>query len=115
MPLDLRLFAKHGEIAWKGEDLAGLSIKERADKIGYVMQDPNQMISQTMIFDEVALGLRLRKVPEDEVKERVAKVLKICGLYPFRNWPVSALSFGQKEAGHDRGDFGFRARPFDLG
>lgn len=72
-------------------------IKERADKIGYVMQDPNQMISQTMIFDEVALGLRLRKVPEDEVKERVAKVLKICGLYPFRNWPVSALSFGQKK------------------
>ncbi|GHV97025.1 ABC transporter ATP-binding protein [Lactobacillus nasalidis] len=86
-----------GEIAWKGEDLAGLSIKERADRIGYVMQDPNQMISQTMIFDEVALGLRLRKVPEAEVKERVAKVLKICGLYPFRNWPVSALSFGQKK------------------
>ena len=81
----------------QGEDLAGLSIKERADKIGYVMQDPNQMISQTMIFDEVALGLRLRKVPEDEVKERVGKVLKICGLYPFRNWPVSALSFGQKK------------------
>lgn len=86
-----------GEIAWQGGDMAGLSIKERADKIGYVMQDPNQMISQTMIFDEVALGLRLRKVPEDEVKERVAKVLKICGLYPFRNWPVSALSFGQKK------------------
>ncbi|MBT8898659.1 heme ABC transporter ATP-binding protein [Lactobacillus delbrueckii subsp. bulgaricus] len=86
-----------GKIAWQGEDMAGLSIKERADKIGYVMQDPNQMISQTMIFDEVALGLRLRKVPEDEVKERVGKVLKICGLYPFRNWPVSALSFGQKK------------------
>ncbi|MBT8904434.1 ABC transporter ATP-binding protein [Lactobacillus delbrueckii subsp. bulgaricus] len=86
-----------GEIAWQGEDMAGLSIKERADKIGYVMQDPNQMISQTMIFDEVALGLRLRKVPEDEVKERVGKVLKICGLYPFRNWPVSVLSFGQKK------------------
>lgn len=86
-----------GEIAWQGEDMAGSSIKERADKIGYVMQDPNQMISQTMIFDEVALGLRLRKVPEDVVKERVGKVLKICGLYPFRNWPVSALSFGQKK------------------
>ena len=55
------------------------------------------MISHTMIFDEVALGLRLRKVPEDVVKERVGKVLKICGLYPFRNWPVSALSFGQKK------------------
>ena len=86
-----------GDITWKGESLAGLSIKERADRIGYVMQDPNQMISQTMIFDEVALGLRLRQVPEAEVKEKVARVLKICGLYPFRTWPISALSFGQKK------------------
>lgn len=86
-----------GDITWKGESLAGLSIKERADRIGYVMQDPNQMISQTMIFDEVALGLRLRQVPEAEVKEKVARVLKICGLYSFRNWPISALSFGQKK------------------
>ena len=86
-----------GDITWKGESLAGLSIKERADRIGYVMQDPNQMISQTMIFDEVALGLRLRQVPEDQVKERVDRGLKICGLYPFRNWPISALSFGQKK------------------
>lgn len=86
-----------GDITWKGESLAGLSIKERADRIGYVMQDPNQMISQTMIFDEVALGLRLRQVSEAEVKEKVARVLKICGLYPFRNWPISALSFGQKK------------------
>ncbi|MDD6406814.1 MAG: ABC transporter ATP-binding protein [Lactobacillus equicursoris] len=86
-----------GDITWRGESLAGLSIKERADRIGYVMQDPNQMISQTMIFDEVALGLRLRQVPEAEVKEKVARVLKICGLYPFRTWPISALSFGQKK------------------
>lgn len=86
-----------GDITWRGESLAGLSIKERADRIGYVMQDPNQMISQTMIFDEVALGLRLRQVSEAEVKEKVARVLKICGLYPFRNWPISALSFGQKK------------------
>ena len=78
-------------------DLMQLSIKERSDHIGYVMQNPNQMISQTMIFDEVALGLRTRKIPEDEVKRRVEETLKICGLWPFRNWPVSALSFGQKK------------------
>ena len=73
------------------------SIKERADHIGYVMQNPNQMISQVMIFDEVALGLRTRHVPEDEVKQRVEDTLKVCGLWPFRNWPISALSFGQKK------------------
>ena len=73
------------------------SIKERAEKIGYVLQNPNQMISQTMIFDEVALGLRLRGVNEQEVEKRVLETLKVCGLYEFRKWPISALSFGQKK------------------
>ncbi len=86
-----------GEIFFDGENLSGLSIKERGEKIGYCMQSPNQMISKPMIFDEVALGLVVRGVPEEEVKERVNEILKICGLYPYRNWPVSALSFGQKK------------------
>ncbi len=86
-----------GTLTLSGEDLSNYSIKERADRIGYVMQNPNQMISKTGIFDEVALGLRNRGVPEEEVKPRVEKVLKTCGLYPFRNWPVSALSYGQKK------------------
>ena len=88
---------QEGSLHFEGEDLAALSIKERADRIGYVMQNPNQMISKVMIFDEVALGLRTRKVPEDEVRERVEETLKICGLWPFRSWPISALSFGQKK------------------
>ena len=86
-----------GSIYLNGEDLSGYSIKERGEKIGLVMQSPNQMISKPMIFDETALGLRVRGVPEEEVKERVYETLKICGLYPFRSWPVSALSFGQKK------------------
>ena len=86
-----------GSILFNGEDLAGLSIMERAEKIGYVMQNPNQMISFPMIFDEAAFGLRNRKVSETEVRERVYDSLKVCGLYPFRNWPVSALSYGQKK------------------
>lgn len=87
-----------GTIAFLGmDDWAELSLKERADHVGYVMQNPNQMISKTMIFDEVALGLRTRGVPEDEIARRVDDTLKICGLRPFRKWPVSALSFGQKK------------------
>ena len=86
-----------GTLELSGTDLTTLSIKERADHIGYVMQNPNQMISKTKIFDEVALGLRNRGVPEEEIRERVEETLKICGLYPFRNWPVSALSYGQKK------------------
>lgn len=86
-----------GNIFYEGKDISGKSIKERAEDIGIVMQNPNQMISKAMIFDEVALGLRLRGVKEEEITERVEKVLKICGLAPFKSWPISALSYGQKK------------------
>lgn len=86
-----------GDIRYRGQSIMTDSIKERAEKIGYVLQNPNQMISQTMIFDEVALGLRLREVDEQDVEKRVLETLKVCGLYEFRKWPISALSFGQKK------------------
>lgn len=87
----------HGRLIYKGQDISRDSIAERSERIGFVLQNPNQMISQAMIFDEVALGLRLRGVDESEVEERVYEVLKTCGLYSFRKWPISALSFGQKK------------------
>lgn len=86
-----------GRILYQGEDIRNRSIKERAEIIGLVMQNPNQMISKPLIFDEVALGLRLRQVPEEEITTRVEKVLKVCGLAPFIEWPISALSYGQKK------------------
>ena len=86
-----------GKLTYKGQDISQDSIAERSERIGFVLQNPNQMISQTMIFDEVALGLRLRGIEEAEVEERVHEVLKTCGLYSFRKWPISALSFGQKK------------------
>lgn len=86
-----------GKLTYKGLDISQDSISERSERIGFVLQNPNQMISQTMIFDEVALGLRLRGIEETEVEERVHEVLKTCGLYSFRKWPISALSFGQKK------------------
>ena len=86
-----------GDIFYQGQSVMSDSIKERAEKIGYVLQNPNQMISQTMVFDEVALGLRLRGIDEASVEQRVLDTLKICGLFPFRKWPISALSFGQKK------------------
>ena len=86
-----------GEILFAGKDLLQENIRHRAKHIGYVMQNPNQMISKTMIFDEVALSLRNMGKSEEEIREKVEETLKVCGLYPFRNWPVSALSFGQKK------------------
>lgn len=86
-----------GSIYYNSEGIDDKSIKERAELIGLVMQNPNQMISKAMIYDEVALGLRLRNVPEEEIKIRIEKVLEVCGLSPFIDWPISALSYGQKK------------------
>ncbi len=86
-----------GTMYLKGTDISPLSIKERAEHIGYVMQDPNQMISKTMIREEVGLALELDGLPREEIDRRVEDTLRVCGLYPFRNWPISALSFGQKK------------------
>ena len=86
-----------GRILFDGKDMVDYTIKERSEKIGFVMQNPNQMISKTMVYDEVAFGLKKRGLSDSEIKERVEETLRICGLYGYRNWPISALSFGQKK------------------
>ena len=86
-----------GEILFQGRNLLQENIRHRAKHIGYVMQNPNQMISKPMIWDEVEMALLQTGMTPEERKERVEETLKICGLYPFRKWPVSALSFGQKK------------------
>ncbi|WP_419239959.1 ABC transporter ATP-binding protein [Photobacterium leiognathi] len=87
----------NGTISLNGEDLAGCSIFERSQKIGVVLQNPNHMISHHMIFDEVASGLRNRGVDEAIIKEKVNHMLELCGLGRYREWPIDALSFGQKK------------------
>ena len=87
-----------GEIYLNGKDLKDENIRRRAKHIGYVMQNPNQMISKTMIYDEVAMALQGSGMTDEQIREKVEDTLKVCGLYPFRNWPVSALSFGQKKS-----------------
>ena len=88
---------QEGTMLLEGVDISPLSIKERAEHIGFVMQDPNQMLSKTMIREEVGLALELDGLPREEIDRKVDETLKVCGLYPFRNWPISALSFGQKK------------------
>ncbi len=86
-----------GNVMVNGVNASTYSIKELGSKIGYVMQNPNQMIVKDMIFDEVALALKLNGYDEGSIRDRVFDTLKMCGLYPMRNWPVEALSYGQKK------------------
>lgn len=86
-----------GKILIDGNDISNLSIKERGDIIGYVMQNPNQMISQNLVYDEVAFSLRVKGEKEEHITKKVHDILKVCGLYPYRNWPITSLSYGQKK------------------
>ncbi|MET2852002.1 DUF3744 domain-containing protein [Vibrio owensii] len=86
-----------GSMILNGQDLNELTIFERSQKVGVVIQNPNHMISHHMIFDEVAFGLRNRGVEEKQVEAKVLEVLELCGLSKYRHWPIEALSYGQKK------------------
>ena len=86
-----------GEVLINGKNYLNLSISEIGHLIGYVMQNPNQMLVKDMIRDEIALALTLNNYDQSTIDERVEKVLKMTGLYSMRNWPVSVLSYGQKK------------------
>ena len=86
-----------GTIYYKGEDISKYSIKERGERIGFVMQNPNHMISKPFVYEEVALGLTIRGASEATIKSKCEEVLKICELWPYRNWPINALSYGMKK------------------
>lgn len=87
----------NGDIILNGKSLLDLTIKETAEHVGIVLQNPNQMISKNLIFDEIAYGLRIRNIDEEEIEKRVSNVMEVCGLSPFKKWPISALSYGQKK------------------
>jgi len=88
---------REGQVLINGTDYMKYSIKEIGEKIGYVMQNPNQMLVKDIIKDEVELAMLLRGKSREEIDEAVKKALKMCGLYPMRNWPVTAVSYGQKK------------------
>lgn len=73
------------------------TLKEIAGLIGYVMQNPNHMLVEDIVYDEVKLALEKRNYSETEIDGIVRDVLEITGLYSRRNWPINALSYGQKK------------------
>ena len=89
--------ATDGRVRIGGADADGWSLAERGERIGFVLQEPSQMLSQPHVLDEIALGLRARGLPEEEIARRSEEVLEVCGLRPFRTWPLSALSHGQRK------------------
>lgn len=89
--------ADNGTIHLAGQDVTNQSIGQRARQIGFVLQNPNHMISKQIVQDEVRYGMQALELSEAEQDRRLEETLRRCGLYPFRNWPIHALSFGQKK------------------
>ena len=88
---------QEGTVYLDNEDIRDFSIKEIGERVGYVMQNPNQMLVKDIIKDEVSLALDLRNMPVEEIEDRVKNVLEACRLYSMRNWPVDSISYGQKK------------------
>ena len=86
-----------GEIKLNNQNYINLSIKELAQFVGYVMQNPNQMLVKDMIKDEIELALKLNNYDQNTIDQRVEETLKMTGLYSMRNWPIGVLSYGQKK------------------
>ena len=86
-----------GQILIEGEDYLKYSIKELGEIVGYVMQNPNQMLVKDIIREEIELALKLNGFPEEVISQRVEDTLRMAGLYPMRNWPISVLSYGQRK------------------
>ena len=86
-----------GTVELDGVNYLPLSIREIGERIGYVMQNPNQMIVKNIIKEEVGLALSLRDWSEEDIDRQVEKALRMCNLYTMRNWPVDTVSYGQKK------------------
>ena len=86
-----------GEVKINGEDYMALSIRDIGCIVGYVMQNPNQMLVKDIIKDEVGLVMQLHGFAQEEIDKRTERVLRMCDLYGMRNWPVGVLSYGQKK------------------
>lgn len=66
-------------------------------RVGFVFQNPDVQIVYPTVEEDVAFGLKARKLPKDEIARRVAAVLDRYGLSGDRHHPAHQLSGGQKQ------------------
>ncbi|QJW38240.1 ABC transporter ATP-binding protein [Cellulosimicrobium protaetiae] len=85
-----------GRVSVSGLDPTRADPREVARRVGFVFQNPEHQLVTSRVDDELALGLRVRGVPEDEVAARVEDVLRRFGLADLRDRHPFLLSGGQK-------------------
>ncbi|WP_312273187.1 ABC transporter ATP-binding protein [Pseudescherichia sp.] len=69
-----------GSVSIQSHALTRLKAQERARLAGVLFQEAENQIVQSEVFAEVAYGLRLQKLPQDEIQRRVEEALTLCHL-----------------------------------
>ena len=88
------LEAHEGTIRWQGRDLAGTPAEARG--FGMVFQD-YALFPHLNVFENVAFGLRIRRMPPARLRERVTEVLALVGLDRLQGRDVTTLSGGERQ------------------
>ena len=87
---------RSGQILVDGEDIINYEPADLADKVGYVFQNPDLQILADTVYEEVAYGPRVKKLPEENIKTNVKAALQAMGLKGLEAKYPRILSFGQK-------------------
>jgi len=85
-----------GQVRVDGIDPGTASPRDLAARIGFVFQNPEHQFIAPTVFDELAHGLRLRHVPDDEISTRVGEMLARFGLEHKAGVHPFLLSGGEK-------------------
>ena len=86
-----------GEIDLIGRAATELSDRESAEKIGFVMQDPDSQTVCDKVSSELAFGLESFGTPSKEIQSRVGEMAAFFGIEPLYDRDISTLSGGQKQ------------------
>lgn len=86
-----------GNITIMGKDRSELSDRESAEKIGFVMQNPDSQTVCDKVSAELAFGLESFGVKSGEIQSRVGEMAAFFGIEPLYDRDISTLSGGQKQ------------------
>ena len=84
----------NGKVTLNGQDVTNLPPNKR--KVNTVFQD-YALFPHMNVFENIAFGLRLKKTPENIIKEKVADALKMVQLSGYENREISQMSGGQQQ------------------
>ncbi len=88
--------ATKGTVMLNGKDASKLRMSDISKIVGYVFQDPDQMILNTTVLSEVTFSPRIRGEDKSSSEKRAEELLRMFGLYSYKDETPHRLSVGQR-------------------